>query len=75
LSVPKSGERQSHAEIKGKIERSSGRKQQGEAPEQVQLEPVAVKSMLMDIAIYERDGRGISHDYNWRLLVLGPRRC
>jgi hypothetical protein len=44
----------------------------GEALEQVQPEPDAVKSMLMDIAIYvvERDGRVDPNDYNWRLLVL-----
>ena len=44
----------------------------GEAPEQVQPEPDAVKSMLMDIAIYvvERDGRVDPNDYNWRLMVL-----
>jgi len=44
----------------------------GEAPEQVQPEPDAVKSILMDIAIYvvERDGRVEPNDYNWRLLVL-----
>jgi hypothetical protein len=42
------------------------------APEQVQPEPDAVKSMLMDIAIYviERDGRVDPNDYSWRLLVL-----
>ena len=41
-------------------------------PEQVQPEPDALKSMLMDIAIYvvERDGRVDPNDYNWRLLVL-----
>jgi len=40
----------------------------GEAPEQVQPEPDAVKSILMDIAIYvvERDGRVEPNDYNWR---------
>ena len=44
----------------------------GEAPEQVQPEPDAVKSMLMDIAIYaiERDGRVDPNDCSWRLLVL-----
>jgi hypothetical protein len=43
----------------------------------VQLEetiplPDAVKSMLLEIAIYavERDGRVDPNDYHWRLLVL-----
>jgi Protein of unknown function (DUF3102) len=47
------------------------------APEQVQLEetilpPDAVKSILLEIAIYavERDGRVDPNDYHWRLLVL-----
>jgi hypothetical protein len=44
----------------------------GEAPEQVQPEPDAVKRMLMEIAIYvvQRDGRVDPNDYDWRLLVL-----
>ena len=51
---------------------SSKKCTKGEAPEQVQPEPDAVKSMLMDIAIYavERDGKVDSSDYDWRLLVL-----
>jgi hypothetical protein len=90
IECAKSGERQSHAEIKGKIEKIKRAKAtaavqggspkkctKGEAPEQVQPEetillPDAVKSLLMDIAIYvvERDGRVDPNDYNWRLLVL-----
>jgi hypothetical protein len=47
------------------------------APEQIQpeepiLRPEAVRSLLMEIAIYvvERDGRVDANDRNWRLLVL-----
>jgi hypothetical protein len=92
----KSGERQAHAEIKGKIDEikrgkatAAGIKPQGGSskkcakaegptvPEQVQPEktillPDAVKSIMLDIAIYvvERDGVVDPKDDNWMLLVL-----
>jgi hypothetical protein len=51
---------------------SSKKCTKGEAPEQVQPEPDALNSILMDIAIYvvEREGRVDPNDFNWRLLVL-----
>jgi hypothetical protein len=45
------------------------------SPEETILLPDAMKSMLMDIAIYvvERDGRVNPNDSKWRLLVLRAR--
>jgi Protein of unknown function (DUF3102) len=65
------------AAIKGGSSEKCSKGEGPTAPEQVQLEetiplPDAVKSMLLEIAIYAvgRDGRVDPNDYHWRLLVL-----